>query len=439
MLANLFARLQDRLPNVAREIWLLAFGRLLSQIGSGFILFYAPIFYVDRVGLSATLVGIGIGSAQQTTGILGRYFGGVFADSPTWGRRRTLLLSAGVSAIADLVLALTYDYPIFLVGNLLMGLGIGLYWPATEAAVADLTRPEQRNEAYAVTRLADSLGLSVGVLAGGAIVSASGNYRSLFVLDGITFAIFFAAIYFTFAETYRPEPDANGEYRNPNFGRGWGAALRDSRLTVYLAVNILFTTLISQTQSTLPLYFDTYVPAGKENRGFSASTISALFAWHIVFSAIAQLPVARQLNRMRRTDALRISLSLWALGFIGIWATGGATEWALGAAIAALGILALAIVSYTPSASALVADIAPKSARGIYSSLNSQCWAIGYFIGPPLGGWALDQNEAIARNFWLVGAISTLGGIAILRGLDRILLRSQRTSAASKPSRSPQD
>ncbi len=39
-------------------------GRLLSQTGTDFTLFYAPIFFVNQVGLSATSVGIPLGSSQ---------------------------------------------------------------------------------------------------------------------------------------------------------------------------------------------------------------------------------------------------------------------------------------------------------------------------------------------------------------------------------------
>ena len=106
-------------------------------------------------------MGIALGSAS-VSGVVGRFLGGQLSDSPTWGRRKTLLVSAAVSVFADVALSLTYNFPTLVLGNLLMGFGIGMYWPATEAAIIDLTSPEQRNEAFAITRLADSLGLSLG-------------------------------------------------------------------------------------------------------------------------------------------------------------------------------------------------------------------------------------------------------------------------------------
>jgi MFS family permease len=59
-------------------------------------------------------------------------------------------------------------------------------------------------------------------------------------------------------------------------------------------------------------------------------------------------------------------------------------------------------VALPPSSSALVVSIAPESRRGIYLALNSLCWAIGYLLGPPLGGFALDLPRPWADAFWVV-------------------------------------
>ncbi|MEL6440203.1 MAG: MFS transporter [Cyanobacteria bacterium J06621_8] len=399
------------------EIWILAAGRLLSQIGTGFTLFYAPIFFVNQVGLSSTMVGLAIGSGS-ISGVLGRFLGGQGADSPAWGRRKVLLVSAAISALADVVLALTSDFPTLVLGNLLMGLGIGIYWPATEAAIIDLTEPEQRNEAFAITRLADSLGLSLGVVLGGALISNSGNYRSLFIIDGISFAIFFAIIYFAIAETYQfvEQPSSNPSNR-------WLLALRDRALMVFILVNILFTTYLAQVQSTMPLYLKNFV-VSNAGSGFSEQTISGLFTWHIAFAALCQLPVAWLLNRLTWIGGLSLSLMLWGLGFILVWVTGTATESTLVWATVTLGLMSLGMVTYTPIASSLVADLAPESLRGVYLSISSQCWAIGYFVGPALGGWALDYPQ-FTNYFWLLCAASVVPGMFILRYLGRLInLRS---------------
>lgn len=410
------------LPKLTYQIWILALGRLLSQLGSGFTMFYAPIFFVNQVGLSATQVGVGIGSASLS-GIIGRVMGGSFADSQFWGRRRTLLLSAVVSAIASLVLAIANDFPVFVVGNLLMGLGLGLYWPAGEAMIADLTTPVNRNEAFALSRLCDSLGLGLGVVLGGLLIGTTGAYRALFVIDALSFLVLFAVVFLALTET-------NQSREAHHAATGWVQALRDRRLLTYVLANILFTTYLVQINSTMPLYFTNFVEMGESGRGFSPLLLSALFTWHLVASVILQLPIVRLLNRFSRARGLAFSALCWALGFVTIWMTGAlvvAPVVHIALAVLALGILALATVTYMPSASSLTIDLAPESLRGVYLAVNSQCWAIGYLLGPPLGGWALDQSNFTAHGFWLGLSLSTLITILVLQQLGRMMAAPQAT------------
>jgi len=406
------------LPRLQHQVWLLAFGRLLSQVGTGFTLFYAPIFFVNQVGLSATAVGIGIGSAS-ISGVVGRALGGTFADSKFWGRRKTLLLSAMISAIASFALAIAYDFPTFVLGNLLMGLGTGIYWPATEAVVADLTTPEQRNEAYSITRLSDALGLGIGVVLGGLLISTTGLYRSLFVIDGVSFLVFLGVIYFLIKET-------NRSIASQSQWSGWKTALSDRRLMIFAIVNTMFTTYIVQIDSTLPLYL-TNVVRVTPDKGFEPTTISALYTGYLTLSVLVQLPIARLLNRFRRAQVLMISAGFWAIAFGLVWVTGIVSQIQLGWAIAAFSMLAFAIVTYMPSAASLVVDIAPESLRGVYLAVNSQCWALGYFMGPPIGGWALDQSRSIASAYWLVLVATVAITVLILQVLDKMI--SHRPSA----------
>ncbi|XWK86670.1 MAG: MFS transporter [Phormidium sp.] len=419
MKSYLQSKLLAWFPQLNSQVWILATGRFLSEVGTGFTLFYAPIFFAKGVGLTATEVGLGLGSAS-ISGVFGRIIGGSFSDSQFWGRRRTLLLSAAISAIASFALAATNNFFTFVLANLLAGFGIGLYWPATEAAVADLTEGQLRQEAYAVVRLADNLGLGLGIILGGILISTTSNYRMLFIIDGISFIVFFAVVYLVIAETSKGSGETPTS-TSQNFGllpNSWQTALSDRLLLVFVVINIIFTTYISQLHSTLGLYF---------SRRFSSEIISLLFSWHIVLTILTMIPVSRLFKRFNHPQALMISALLWGIGFSLFWFIGGVPELQLIWAILAMGILAIATVSYTPSAAAFVADIAPVSLRGVYLSINSLCWAIGYAIGPPLGGWAMDQNPILASNFWLVLAFSVSGLIAILQYLNHIFSRYNQT------------
>ncbi len=399
------------MSELPRQIWILALGRLLSEIGSGFTIFYAPIFFVQQVGLSATSVGLALGSAS-ISGIAGRLFSGTYADR--WGRKPVLLLAMVVLAISCFIFATTNDFPTLVVGCLVQGLGLGLYWPANEAIVADLTDGEARRFAYAITRLADNVGMGLGIIAGGLLISTTGAYRSLFIIDGISFCCFLLTIAFGIQETLQAAKTA------VRFVSGYTTALRDRRLIVYVIVNIILTVYISQTQTTLPLYFSGFV-AQPGARGFSPQVISTLFTGHLLMTIACQLPILKLLQRLSHSRSLMISGGFWLLGFGCISITGTSHSYQLLWASLGLGLFAIAIVAYTPTASALIADLAPSSLRGVYTSINSLCWAAGYAIGPPLGGWALDRSPQFAHEFWL-GLAATVPIVwVILWWLERLV------------------
>lgn len=401
-------------PQLPVQVWILAVGRVFTEIGNGLVIFYAPILFVNQVGLSATEVGIGIGSGS-IAGVIGRFVGGSCTDSTLVGRRGTLLLSAVISGGADLVFANTHNFPIYILGNMLMSLGISLYWPSREAVIADVTTDEQRNEAFAVMRLVDSIGLGLGVMLGGLLISAHVDYRILFAIDGISFLIFFGVVYVALGET--------GEFAEHNSNQGlqsWLAVLTDRPLMVFMVVNILFTAYHSLLRSAMPLYLSNFLRAG----GLSAGTIGILFTWHLVFGALCQLPLTRWLNRFSRPEALKISLLLWGIGFGLIWVTGVAQMGVLVWAILALSIMGAAVSAYIPASAAYIVDVAPASMMGVYFAVYSQCWAIGYFIGPTLGGWTLDRSRAIADGFWLAAAVSVGLGILILQYLQGLLQKN---------------
>jgi MFS family permease len=397
------------MSKLPRQIWILALGRLLSEIGSGFTLFYAPIFFVQQVGLSATSVGLALGSAS-ISGVAGRLISGTYADR--WGRKPVLLLATLVLAVSCIIFTVTQDFLTLIAGCLVQGLGLGLYWPANEAIVADLTEGEGRRFAYAITRLADNIGMGLGIIAGGLLISFTGAYRVLFIIDGVSFCCFFIILALGIQETLQSQ-------KTPvQFFSGYSRALHDRRLLIYVVVNIILTIYISQTQTTLPLYFSGFVPQANA-RGFNPQVISALFTGHLLMTIASQLPMLKLLEKLSQTRSLMISGGFWAVGFACITLTGTSDRYQLLWASLGLGLFALAIVAYTPTASALIADFAPASLRGVYTSINSLCWAVGYAIGPPLGGWALDRSTQFAHNFWL-GLAATIPVVwAILWQLER--------------------
>ncbi|MEM6427096.1 MAG: MFS transporter, partial [Cyanobacteria bacterium P01_H01_bin.119] len=224
MIFNRAGAIAAWLPELRREVWILSAGQLLLFIGQGVTLVYGSIYFVTVLGFSATQVGLAFGSGGFA-GLLGRFWAGNAVESPRLGRRRTLLLAAAIAALGSFVLAFAQTFSLLVVGNLLLGLGISFYWPATLAAIADLTAAEQRAEALALTRLADNLGLGVGALIAGQYIALNGSYPALFVGKGLAYLIFCGVIFGAIAETRPLQADAPSRVLE-----NWRQALGDRRL-----------------------------------------------------------------------------------------------------------------------------------------------------------------------------------------------------------------
>ncbi|NER23761.1 MAG: MFS transporter [Symploca sp. SIO1C2] len=398
------------LPNLKREIWILAAGQLLLFIGQGFTLVYASIYFVNQLGFSPTQVGLAL-SSGGISGTLGRFWAGNAIDSEGLGRRGTLILAAVISAIACFCLAFTSTFPSLIAGNLLLGLGISLYWPATLAVTTDLTTADNRTEAFAVTRLVDNLGLGLGALLAGQYIAMSGSYSALFISKGVAYLLFSIVIYVAIAETREQRTESRNLLKN------WWQALSDRTLIIYLIANVFFTIYAAQIGTTLPLYLANFVPGGNTQTGFSEQWISYFFVWHALLKILFQLPLTRKLNSLNYVEILLIALFLWSGGFLLLWLTGIISTKPLIFVIGAFSVIAMAEILYSPAASALVGEMAPVNLRGIYFSLESECWAIGFFIGPALGGWALDHPNTVGTNFWLMLILSAGVAAVILRFL----------------------
>lgn len=402
------------LPDLQREIWILVAGQLFLYIGQGFTLVYASIFFVNQLGFSPTQVGLAL-SFSGFSGIFARFFAGSAIDSRALGRRGTLLLASVFCAIASLCLAYATTFNLLITGNLLMGIGVSLYWPATLAVIADLSTDDNRSEAYAMSQLSNNLGMGLGALLAGQYMAWQGSYRALFLAKGGVYLLFGLVIWWAITETRQHETTLKQVAVN------WGAALHDRTLVTFLLANTFFAIYGAQLSSTLPLYLADFIPGGNTEVGFSEQTISYLFFWHALIKIVGQLPVVRWLKGVDYVSILLVTLVAWGGAAALFWLTGNVENNALAIVLVGFFLVAIAEILYGPAASALVGEISPPEQRGIYFSLESECWAVGFLVGPAMGGWALDHPASWGANLWLVLVVSTGLPGAILINLKQQL------------------
>jgi MFS family permease len=403
------SELVSSLRSLNAQVWVQATGRLLCQVGFGLIRFYIPILFVNQVGLSATSVGVSLGLSSVSE-VVSHLLGGAISDSPRFGRKVSLSLSAILGMAVSLILVISNDIILLTIAGLLLGLSLGFYWTTSSAAVMDATTPEERHKAFALMGVAEYIGVGIGILSGGFLLMfLQQTPQWVFIGCGVIFLAFLVMIQTTMTTTQQPH--ANPE----NLTQGIIVALKDKRLLVFVLANAFYAIYVALATSTIPLYFTNFVAGSDNVPGMSVTSTANLFTWcYIGVGAIVQLPIAQLFTSFPRVRVLMVSMLMWAMGFFLLWAAGtfgsGQFFWSMGG----LAILAIASVSFKPFAVAIVSDLSPAAWRGAYTAVSSQCWTIGYLVGPIIGGWAMDQPAAIAHLFWLAIAASTLACILIL-------------------------
>jgi MFS family permease len=392
-------------PTISQPILIQAIGRGLYQCASAILLFYLPIVFVNYGSLTATQVGLVMGGGA-IAGFFGNFVGGAMTDSTRIGRRGTLIGAALLSIGATLITACLTTLPWLLAANVCFGVGTGLYWTAADATVMDATTEAERQSAFSILGLCDNLGLAIGTLGGAWLLK---HIQPEFQMFGVAAGIF-GLMLLLFAVGISTETPVNIE---PVDGlTGWKSAMNDRRLVIYLVVNTLFITYLALVNSNLPLYLINF-------QKLDEAVVSNLFTFgYVGLGALIQIPVVKAIARFSYLQSLILSIVIWGVGFgvVGLWHPLNSN---FGAALLPLVIFAIATVIYKPTASAWIAAISPANLRGAYTAIAYQCWAIGYFIGPIAGGWALDQPEAVTHRFWITVGLSTTIGILTLRFLQQ--------------------
>jgi MFS family permease len=350
-----------------RSYWLLIAGMFVNRLGA-FVLPFLAIYLREREGFSTAevariLTGWGVGC------VVAGLVGGQLTDR--WGRKATMLLSLCGGSALLLLLVRTHDALLFALLALVLGSVAELYRPAVAAAIADLTRPEQRAKAFSYLTWAYNLGFAISPVIAGWCASSLG-FAWLFYGDAATMLL--AALLLA---RYLPEtrPDVRSQGAHPAF-RSLDA-LRDPRFQPLLLAAFAIGLVMIQFASTLgPLL-------RADGIGLEAfGRISAVNGLLIVLVQPWLVPRLEQWGRYR-------VIPLAALLFCGGFALHALADHAW-VHVAVISCWTLGEVAIFPLCNAVVSDLAPEHARGRYQGLYWMAWACANVAGPPLGLYLLD-------------------------------------------------
>ena len=147
----------------------------------GISYFYFIPAFAEQLGASYLDLGL-IGTVRSLPYTFLPVIAGYLGDR--FGRRRLYLLSICAVGAATLLLAATDTIPSILAVQILLGIGLALFWPISEALVSEISSLHERAAAIGMYAVAWGSGFLIGPLVGG-IVAQEAGFQISFLVAGI--------------------------------------------------------------------------------------------------------------------------------------------------------------------------------------------------------------------------------------------------------------
>jgi len=380
--------LQD-LAALPAQYWILFSGTLVNRFGHFVIPFLA--IYLRQRGYDGHVLGLTLG-AYGAGALIAGVIGGYLADRI--GRKPTMLISCGGSAIFMLLLSQAEGVPALVVTTFMNGLMVAMYSPAAGALIADLVPPHLRVRAFSCQRLAVNLGFAVGMATAGFMAARS--FMALFIVDAATTLI----LGLTIMIGLKPRP------RAATGTDGWGHALKHMRGNVpfqFAAIaSFLIAVVFWQMSSSYGLQIT-------EGAGLSERIYGLLMALNGILIVLVELPLTSFTRRFPPVKIMAIGYALIGVG-MGLNALG-----------ATLALLVISMVVFTvgemialPISSSHMAALAPDEMRGRYQGVIALTWSAATMLGPSMGLALYESSPAL---LWIgTMIVSCLAGVMMLAG-----------------------
>lgn len=383
------AFLQPRIGGFPRPFWVLWAGTLLNRLGT-MVEPFLGLYLTTMRGLSLAQAGMTM-AVLGAGSLAGQLAGGMLADRI--GRRATLTLATVGTGAAMLGLGYAQGLPALLAAALVLGLLLDMYRPAAQAMVADIISPAERPRAFGLLFWAINLGWAVAMVLGGTL--AQQGFLWLFWIDALTCAAFGLLVWRAIPETRTR--DARAERTG-----GFGHVLRDRVMVGYVLVTLLYTFVLMQGMTTMPL-------AMKQD-GLGPRSYGLAIAANGVLIIIVQPLVNAWLARRDHSLVLVAGFALVGIGY-------GLTSLAssVAAYTATILVWTLGEIIAASVLQAVVADLAPAGLRGRYGGLYGMAWSGGFLLAP-LGGTQL-LGAGGAPALWL-----TCAGLALAAAAAQLAL-----------------
>jgi len=176
-------RLMVSVSPTARHLRRLHLSVFSASIGIAYV-YLIPAF-AEELGAGYLDLGL-IGTVRSLPYTFLPVIAGYLGDR--FGKPRLYFLSVFAAGFGTLLLAATHTIQGILAVQVLLGIGLSLFWPISEALVSEVSPSQERASAIGMYAVAWGSGFLIGPLLGGIIAEAAG-FQSSFLVAGVLILI----------------------------------------------------------------------------------------------------------------------------------------------------------------------------------------------------------------------------------------------------------
>jgi MFS family permease len=374
-----------------KGIWTLTLIDLINAAGFSTCVPFLSLYLYQERGIAMTLVGaafLASGLISAVTQMIGGYL------SDRYGRKRIILISMSLSILNNIgmIVMISYSAPVWVILFVyVLGRAAGMTSrPALSAMVVDLSKRERLTETYGLLRVGRNLGWASGPALGGYLATFL-SYAWLFGVAVLMNTIAFLIILFFLRESWSETAERIDI-------RSIFSAAENKTFVLFTGLCFLVFLCMAHLGSTLSVFT-------VDRLGFSTAEYGLLLTTNGLFVVFFQYPVALGISRLKKSTVLILGSFLYCVGWLYMgWTTGFAL------ALTAMIIVTVGEIIFSPVATAVVGELAPREKRGRYMGFFGWSETIGMSVAPLVGGILLDTFTETPNLVWV--PISAFGFIA---------------------------